>query len=70
MTEKLFKKHPNLMERLYWFPHKYNAGPLGHLIIDIKSNASKVIWAKLVCFSTSWVFCTTTVKSDKKIFLY
>lgn len=36
MTEKLFKKHPNLKERLYHFPHKYERGTLGHLIRDIK----------------------------------
>lgn len=69
MTEKLFKKHPNLMKSLCWLPHKNNTGPLCHLIRDIKrhkSNASELIWTRLVWFSTSWVFYTTTVKSDKK----
>lgn len=67
MTEKLFKKHPNLMKRLYWFPRKYNTGPFCNLIRDIKrhkNNASELIWTRLVWFSTSWVFCKTRVKSN------
>lgn len=37
MAENLFKKPPNLKERLYWFPHKYETWPLCHPIRDIKS---------------------------------